>query len=302
MSDAPQEFHFLATADIGTAIEGGKRTLSGIAYAGGVITDHSYFNRVVFDLATTTIETPLPLLCNHDRNCVVGVITEASTLGQISISSNLFTSIDDEADEIAAKADAGMPWQLSVGIFPGEISEIQAGVEVFINGQSMIGPLTLFKNNRVREVSVVALGADDKTRASVFSAHKSNQPIKEDSPMAETTEHDDSKAVIAQLAAENTELKAALDATNATIAEFSAAKKLEQVKSLFAALERDYSDEAAAPYLTLADEQFSAISADLIASKPKAPDYLFHAQAVGDQAPNPDSAAKRLLNQVAGVN
>lgn len=51
-------YHFYAPAQI--AIDDGKRHLDGVAYSGQVITDHPSLPRVVFDLSTTTLDTPAP--------------------------------------------------------------------------------------------------------------------------------------------------------------------------------------------------------------------------------------------------
>ena len=196
-----EPYEFLASADI-SPITDGKRRLTGIAYAGGIITDHRSYDRVAFDLSSTTLATPIPLLCNHDHHCTIGVITTAIIDSAVHIESELFTGIDADADEVANKADAGMPWQLSVGIYPGEITELSAGTRVVLNGVTVEGPLIVFRNNRIREVSVVALGADSRTTTTVFNLHH------QESPMSSQTEHTEAQEEIAQaLQEENAQLK-----------------------------------------------------------------------------------------------
>jgi hypothetical protein len=39
-----------------------SREFSGVAYGGGMVTDHPFLDAVVFDLATTTYRTPTPAL------------------------------------------------------------------------------------------------------------------------------------------------------------------------------------------------------------------------------------------------
>lgn len=284
-----EPYEFLASADI-SPITDGKRRLTGIAYAGGIITDHRSYDRVAFDLSSTTLATPIPLLCNHDHDCTIGVITTAIIDSAVRIESELFTGIDADADEVANKADAGMPWQLSVGIYPGEITELSAGTRVVLNGVTVEGPLIVFRNNRIREVSVVALGADSRTTTTVFNLHH------QESPMSSQTEHTEAQELTLQaLQEENAQLKN-------IIAQFHAEQRTAQVKELFSVLGREYTEASAALYVTFTDEQFAALHADLIAHKPASkPDYLFSAQATQGAELNLNDAAKRLFNQVAGA-
>lgn len=170
-------FQFLAPASVepqADASSPSDRTLTGVAYSGGLVTDHGYWSRLVIDLASTTLSPPIPLLSCHDPDDSVGVVTAATLQGGgLAIEAKLFASIDDDAADIAAKADKGFPWQLSVGIWPESIEEVQAGVSMQINGQTFQGPLTVFRNARIREVSVVPIGADSRTSAAVLGAGES---------------------------------------------------------------------------------------------------------------------------------
>ena len=168
-------FQFLARAAIqpsgGDTLAKTERTLTGVAYGGGKVTDHGWWDNLVLDLASMTIDTPIPLLSCHDQDDSIGIVTDASTVGnRLSISARLFADIDDDAAEIAAKADKGFPWQLSVGIFPQSIEEVLPGADILLNGTVFQGPLTIFRNARIREVSVLAVGADNKTSATILSA------------------------------------------------------------------------------------------------------------------------------------
>lgn len=139
----------------------GDRAFSGTAYSGGVILDHPIHVRVAFDLTSTTFETPAPAMLDHD--VPVGVVQSASLGRDIRIAGKLFAGSDPVALSIARKADGGMPWQLSVRIYPGSIDTIQPGGHVMLNGMMLTGPLEIFRHNRIREVSFCALGADDGT-------------------------------------------------------------------------------------------------------------------------------------------
>lgn len=201
-------FQFLASADISAPeTASAERTLTGVAYSGGLVTDHGYWNALVIDLASLSVDTPIPLLMGHDHEETIGMVTSATTqAGNLGIEARLFADVDDDAAEIAAKADKGFPWQLSVGIWPNSIEEVPTGNSISLNGQTFTGPLTVFRGGRVREVSVVAIGADSRTSATVLSgAHEFQIPFTthEDPAMSKELE-----AKVAALEVENAQLKA----------------------------------------------------------------------------------------------
>ena len=94
------------------------------------------------------------------------------------------------------------------------------------------------------------------------------------------------------------EAKAAKDALTA----FSAARRSEEVVGLFAALGREHSPEAAAPYLAMDETTFAAIAADLrkagTANRPEDA-VLFADQATGDPATNTEAAREKNAALIA---
>ncbi|MGB4498893.1 MAG: hypothetical protein WBI40_09345 [Methylococcaceae bacterium] len=272
MKTQNQIIHFLADFQLSKPTTTGERTFSGVAYAGGVITDHSWYSAVAFDLVTTSAETPLPLLFNH-HGSPIGVIETVSIGTQIEIAGRLFADIDDVAKDIAVKADRGIKWQLSVGIFSGATERLNGTQAHSINGQSFTGEITLLKQNRIREVSFVTLGADDKTSATVFNA----QPTKPQESSSMTPEEAEKlQKELEKTKAENAQFKADLDSAKKSARET-------EIKSLFSALGREYSEEKAKPYFEFSADQFKVVSADLMAQKgeqkPNLPEHLFSAQA-----------------------
>jgi hypothetical protein len=139
----------------------GSRPFSAIAYGGGLITDHPYLGPMVIDIASSTFATPASVL--YDHKDPIGVVEKASLSNQITIDGNLLAGVNAKAKEVSDMADAGLPWQLSVGVFPGKIEELSRGQSTKVNGQTFTGPVTVFRQNRIREVSVVPLGAATDT-------------------------------------------------------------------------------------------------------------------------------------------
>ncbi|MBL0142653.1 MAG: hypothetical protein IPP91_11270 [Betaproteobacteria bacterium] len=252
----------------------GPRNFEGIAYSGGVVTDHPWFSRVAFDLASTTFDTPAPALYKHGEP--VGVIQSSVIEKEIKIAGQIFSDSDEIAKGIADKADRGMPWQLSVGIWPGDVDEIGRGKKVQLNGRTLEGPLTIFRNNRIRETSFVALGADAATAAQIFEAREGERNMEREQELQQEVD-----ALKAKNVALEAEKKAGADKAAALQEQFEASRRAtrtEAVKTLFSAIGREFKEDDAKPYVEMSDEAFSAVSKDL-AKKPALPAHLSGEQA-----------------------
>lgn len=247
------------------------RRFSGMAYGGGLITDHGWWEAVAFDLAGLTASAPMPLLLQHDAAGVIGVIDEVANDGaSLRIAGHLFTGIEPEADKVAALADAGMPWQLSVGIYPDAIDEVQAGAVV--NGQVVARRAHVFRRSRVREASFVAIGADGSTHAAVFDrgAAAVKVPLThspKELPMAD----DSTPAALAAMTAERDAERVRADAAEQQLAElreqFAARERAERDTAVRALLGEAFSAERAEPYLSMTPAQFAAVQAALAAAQ-----------------------------------
>ena len=279
------------------------RRFSGVAYGGGTITDHGWWDAVAFDLAGVSAAAPMPLLLQHDHDRQIGVIDQVDNDGlQLTIAGRLFTGIDPHADAVAAKADAGAPWQLSVGIFPDQVEQLPpAGQGAVVNGRPVRAGATVFRAARVRETSFVALGADSSTHAAVFNA--SGEPIghtarliNQEPPMADP----DHAAQLAALTTERDAEKARADAAEAKLAElqaqFTARQRSEREAAVKELLGEDFNAERAAPYIDMTDAQFSAAK-DLAASlRSKLPPGFTAAQA-GTGAAAGDALTPEAINK-----
>lgn len=285
-------FRFSASTEIQPAADGasGERQFSGIAYAGEIITDHP-LGPIAFDIASMRFDTPLPVLCEHERDETVGVLESVQRGSDVRVAGRLFSDIDDEAAAIAAKADKGFPWGLSFFLIPSSIEEVSPGAEYSINGRSVTGPLTVLKGCRARELSFCSVAADGGTHASVFSGDESETINVEVETMADSKEKTDLETQLRDLEAKFSALsdqltaeKARADAAETALADHLKAARTAEVKALFAAQDREWDEVKAAPYMAMTGEQFSAVKADFEALKAKTvklPELLFSHQATG---------------------
>lgn len=268
---------------------------SGVAYSGGVISE--WGERFVVDLAQTAVPESMPLFYEHSRRDMIGMIEQAENDGSVfTVGGSLFSDIDETAASIAAKAKRGARYQMSIGLFGSRIDELPAGSDpIEVNGEQLEGPLLMLRGGTIREVSVVALGADANTNAEFFSAGlarhlSSNEGSTMPDADDKTAKIEALEAKIDALMADVDQHKARADAAEAALNDTKLAARTSEVKALFDTLGREYTEAAAAHYMSLEDEAFAAIAADLKQAKPRANDSLFNEQATGD----PTRKAKTL--------
>lgn len=227
-----------------------KRTFSGVAYSGEPITDHWYWDRIIFDLDSMKIKGRIPALLDHSPRQRAGVINEHSINHQqgLVVSGDLMSN--EFGTEVAQDSDDGFPWQMSVRIEPSAIEEIQAGASVSVNGKIHQGPITVFRGGRIREVSFCALGADDNTNAVAASHTPKTNFNQEDT---DVTELEQAKAAQAKAEQERDDVKAELK-------KFKADKREEDIKSLETVLNKQFSAEEKTSYTNMDDSSFAFMS------------------------------------------
>jgi hypothetical protein len=201
----PQEYFFKLAPTIET--EGSTRKFSGVAYGGGVITDHSWWDRVIFDLSTTKAENKMPVLLEHDSREIVGYTEQVQVSTNIVVSGVI--SGQETGQKVAAMADEGFPWQMSVRLKPDTISDIGKGDSVEVNGKKYQGPITVLRDSIIREVSFCALGADRNTVANIFSLKEKSMAI--DEPTKTVSNTVDRDLALQALTDEKNQFKAQVD-------------------------------------------------------------------------------------------
>ena len=230
-----------------------KRTFSGIAYSGEVITDHWYWDRIIFDLDSMSIKGRIPALLDHSSRQRAGAINTHSINHQsgLTVSGDLMTN--EFGTQVAQDSDDGFPWQMSVRIDPSAIEEIQADASVTVNGKVHQGPITVFRGGRIREVSFCALGADDNTNAVAASHTPKNFNQPEDTNV---TELEQANAKIKELETKNSELEAENK-------QFAADKREAEIKTLETELKKEFSTEDKKKFSALDDTSFGFMASQL---------------------------------------
>ncbi len=146
--------------------EPAKARVIGVAYSGGKLNLPGWRHPVVVDLAGLEIPEAVPLLTNHENRTGsrVGMVRARVEGNGLTIEGEIVSS-SGQAQGIVEQARAGADWQLSIGAEVKEAELVRS--RRTINGQVHVGPFYHVKQATLREVSVVAVGADVSTRMKV---------------------------------------------------------------------------------------------------------------------------------------
>ena len=154
--------------------------VSGVAYSGGIM-NLGWRDRVVVDIASMEMAPQIPLLLAHwnDPGARLGVVTAKKASNQLLVSGGIDTS--NEKGKYIAEAGKKIDWQLSIGADVMASEHIPEGEERTINGQKFQGPIVHVTKALLREVSIVAVGADISTHLKIAASFNmitlaSNQP------------------------------------------------------------------------------------------------------------------------------
>ena len=268
-----------------------KRTFSGVAYSGEVITDHWYWKQVIFDLDSMQIKGRIPALLEHSSYQRAGAIESHAISYESGLTVSGILLSNEFGAQVASDSDDGFPWQMSVRIEPSSIDEIQAGNTVTVNGKLLHGPITVFRGGRIREVSFCALGADENTMA-VAASHNPNNPQED----TDVTELEQVKDALQQA---ETERDNALN----ELKQFKAEKRNDDISALEKELKTQFSAEDKTAYAAMDDASFSFTAKQLRQFSGKnspannGPSNLFTHQAKSDGNEKQTFGAGSLVDQ-----
>ena len=151
------------------AAGGAKPKVMGLAYSGGKMNLPGWKHPVVVDLAGLELPESVPLLANHQNKTAsrVGMVTASVKDNALEIDGQIVSESEDARD-IVAQSKAGADWQLSIGADVVKAELVRSSREV--NGQIFEGPFYHVQHSTLREISVVAVGADAKTTMKVSAS------------------------------------------------------------------------------------------------------------------------------------
>ena len=237
------------------------RPFQGIAYGGGVIENHWYWDRVAFDLDTLTVPNPLAALIDHDGSMRAGVIRESTVDAKgLSVSGTLLRS--EHGLTVARDSDDGFPWQMSVRIDPDRIDFIDEKTTAMVNGRQVQGPLNIFRDSTLLEISFCATGWDRTTSAVAMSRQVTAEDVSTSQGTSMTEQEMQAKIDAANR--ERDAAQAEVTRVSAEATAFAKTKRTNEVTELLTAV--NGAAPAAAdiePYLAMPEASFSAVAAQM---------------------------------------
>lgn len=146
----------------------GNRRFRMVAYTGAEVS--RCYGRAIFDLDGIQMKAKVPILLEHDTSRIAGFASrrEVTTKG-LELEGTIVVSSADGA-KVAELADAGFPWESSIGVAVTSWEEVEAGETAEVNGETVVGPISIARKSRMLETSFVTAGADQNTSAIVLSA------------------------------------------------------------------------------------------------------------------------------------
>lgn len=147
------------------------RAFSGIAHSGKPFALAG--RATIVNLNGLSYKNTIPTLIEHDPLRRAGTAQMSVDSEGLKVSGRLLSNAHGQ--EIAQDADEGFPWELSVHIIPHRLRELKAGEQAQINGQNHQGPLQIFEQSEIREVSFTPVGVDGNTHASILSQSQNQE-------------------------------------------------------------------------------------------------------------------------------
>lgn len=146
-----------------------ERSIEIVAYTGGILPVSGFTAPVVVDYSGLELPNNVPLLADHedDLGSIVGQATSVVLNAGRLVVSGVVIPQSDAARQVLALHDSGFKWQASIGAHITASQEVPAGQSVEVNGQSFTGPVIVARRAALREVSLVAVGADAHTSATI---------------------------------------------------------------------------------------------------------------------------------------
>ena len=142
-----------------------------VAYSGGVIRDHWYWDNLAIDLDGIKFSgNRFPVLENHSTDRKIAVIGKPVIEdGKLMAPENAKFMPTEASEEFQKLYAEGFPYQSSIYAKPSNVERIAEGAKAEVNGFTLKGPGTIWRQCEFKEMSVCVFGWDSKTQASAFS-------------------------------------------------------------------------------------------------------------------------------------
>jgi hypothetical protein len=157
------------TAKLAAPEEGKERLLQMEAYSGGIIKDHFWWGDLAIDVSGMKMTGKIPILQDHDTSKKVGFGKFAADEKCRVVPTDSKFLDTEFANEFIKLSDEGFPYQASIYARPTKIQRLMEKEEAEVNGFTMKGPGTIWRESVLKECSIVTFGADPNTKSAAMS-------------------------------------------------------------------------------------------------------------------------------------
>lgn len=147
-----------------------------LGYSGAPVEFYGW--RFVISLSGMTAKPRFPVLREHMRDRIVGMAESWSVDEKGFHVEGNFSGATPDGKEALALAREGYPWEASIGVDPLKVLRLERGKKKTVNGRELEGPLDIWLESEVREVSFVSLGADKNTEARALASQTGSESMK----------------------------------------------------------------------------------------------------------------------------
>lgn len=175
MTTATEEL-LIAAAEVEIQAAGKTPAVSIVAYTGGQMVVPGW-GPLVIDLAGVDVSaSQVSILADHDSTLrgVVGFGRASVANGKLIVAGTIAPTTG-AARQIIELARSGFQFQASVGVAPSEWKRVAAGDVVEVNGRAIRATghgFTLVRSSALKEVSIVAIGADAGTSVAIAASQE----------------------------------------------------------------------------------------------------------------------------------
>jgi len=138
------------------------------AYSGEIIKNHWWWGNVAFDLQGMSFaKKKTGILEEHFRDKRIGFSTKQDISDKVSVEGKFLSN--EDAQKLRSDMREGFPMQASLRLPPTVIEHVKEGATVKVNGHTLRGPGTVFRQSKIEEVSMCVLGTDSSTESKAFA-------------------------------------------------------------------------------------------------------------------------------------
>ena len=146
--------------------EGKQRSIAMTLYSGKLIKGHWYWGDLAIDTAGIKMaKKNIPILEDHETSKKIGFGAFATNdKHELVATENTFVDTPF-ATEFQRLSDQGFPYEASLSGRPTKIQRLMEKEEAEVNGFTMKGPGTIWRESVLKEGSIVTFGADSHTKS-----------------------------------------------------------------------------------------------------------------------------------------